>query len=317
MRVLLALAALFLLTTFVPPGRARPEPVPAVTFVRFEPVPLDRADPSRAQVGALRFLGGWNIESNDLRVGGISAMHVEGGEVLALSDAGTIVRFPIPGRSGSARAAVTKLVEGPGRSSSKSDRDTESLAVMGGFAWVGFEQLNAVWRYNRGTWTTNGGAAPKAMAKWESNSGAEAMVRLSDGRFLVFSEGEDGERESPLLMFEGDPAVPGTKVAALRYRPPAGYRVTDAALLPDGRLLILNRRWRLLEGGSAKLVVAALGQKVLEGRVIADFRNPLTVDNMEALSVTHEGAETIVWIASDDNFNPLQRTLLLKFALNQ
>ena len=42
---------------------------------------------------------------------------------------------------------------------------------------------------------------------------------------------------------------------------------------------------------------------------------PLTVDNMEALSVTVENGRTIVWIASDDNFFPLQRTLLLKFAL--
>ena len=42
----------------------------------------------------------------------------------------------------------------------------------------------------------------------------------------------------------------------------------------------------------------------------------LPVDNMEALSVTREGDRTIVWIASDDNFNPLlQRTLLMKFAL--
>jgi hypothetical protein len=38
---------------------------------------------------------------------------------------------------------------------------------------------------------------------------------------------------------------------------------------------------------------------------------------MEALSVTRELGRTIVWIASDDNFSPLQRTLLLKFALDQ
>jgi hypothetical protein len=36
---------------------------------------------------------------------------------------------------------------------------------------------------------------------------------------------------------------------------------------------------------------------------------------MEALSVDSENGRTILWIASDDNFNPLQRTLLLKFAL--
>jgi hypothetical protein len=36
---------------------------------------------------------------------------------------------------------------------------------------------------------------------------------------------------------------------------------------------------------------------------------------MEALSVTVENGRTIVWMASDDNFGPLQKTLLLKFAL--
>ena len=53
----------------------------------------------------------------------------------------------------------------------------------------------------------------------------------------------------------------------------------------------------------------------MRGRQIADFHRPINVDNMEALSVTREQGRTIVWIASDDNYNPLQRTLLMKFAL--
>jgi hypothetical protein len=157
------------------------------------------------------------------------------------------------------------------------------------------------------------------MRKWRSNRGSEAMLRLPDGRFLVFCEGGGGE--SPVLLFEGDPAVPGTKAELLRYRPPQGYRITDAALLPGGRLLFLNRRVALLEGiFSARLTVTKLPRlepgTVIEGEEVATLRKPLTVDNMEALSVTREGGRTIVWIASDDNFNPLlQRTLLLKFEL--
>jgi hypothetical protein len=38
---------------------------------------------------------------------------------------------------------------------------------------------------------------------------------------------------------------------------------------------------------------------------------------MEALSVTQENKRTIIWLASDDNFIPLQRTLLLKFELRE
>jgi hypothetical protein len=36
---------------------------------------------------------------------------------------------------------------------------------------------------------------------------------------------------------------------------------------------------------------------------------------MEALSVTRDGGRTILWMASDDNYNSVQRTLLLSFFL--
>ena len=88
-----------------------------------------------------------------------------------------------------------------------------------------------------------------------------------------------------------------------------------------GRLLLLNRRFSIFEGLTAKLVVADPGGAkaggVLTGAEIAHFEAPLTVDNMEALSVTREGGRTFIWIASDDNFSAIQRTLLLKFALTE
>jgi hypothetical protein len=223
----------------------------------------------------------------------------------------------VPGAQGV--RTIAPLFEGPGSIDVKGDRDSESMIVHGGRAWIGFERSNAVWRYRLGDWRSQAHAAPPEMRKWRSNRGSEAMLRLPDGRFLVFSEGGGGE--SPVLLFEGDPAVPGTKAAMLRYRPPQGYRITDAALLPGGRLLFLNRRVALLEGiFSARLTMTKLPRLepggLLEGEEVATLRKPLTVDNMEALSVTREGGRTIVWIASDDNFNPLlQRTLLLKFAL--
>jgi hypothetical protein len=39
-------------------------------------------------------------------------------------------------------------------------------------------------------------------------------------------------------------------------------------------------------------------------------------DNFEALAITREGADTIVWIASDDNGEFWEQSLLLKFRLN-
>lgn len=48
---------------------------------------------------------------------------------------------------------------------------------------------------------------------------------------------------------------------------------------------------------------------------VARLRPPLNVDNMEALAIRKEGERRYLYIASDNNFNALQRTLLLKFEL--
>ena len=319
MRLLLALLTAPFLTTFAPVSLFREPVPPATATLSFTAEPLQQSDPARRRVGTLVYLGGWSLRSNDGRFGGISAMHVEHGAVLALSDAGALFRFPLPGRRG-AGLAILPLPEAPGSPDVKGDRDTESMAVHGNRAWIAFEGRNQIWRYRTSDWTRDASAAPAGMRKWSSNAGAEAMLRLPDGRFLVFSEGgsrDDGSSDA--LLFNGDPAVVGTPVQPLRYVAPKGYRITDAAVLPDGRLLFLNRRVGLAQGVSAKLTVTnAAGVTpgaAIWGQEIAHLQAPLTVDNMEALSVTRENGRTILWIASDDNFIPLQRTLLLKFAL--
>jgi hypothetical protein len=316
MRVLAAFLILLLLGTFAPPALYRSKPPPAHPVIVFDGVPLDSRHPDRKRVGTLTWLGGWVLESNDPRFGGISALHVSGNRVTALSDAGTLMRFSLPGAAADTR--IEPLSAGPGSADVKGDRDSESMTVHGGRAWVGFERSQAIWRYDLTGWRPESSARPPAMRRWRSNRGVEALVRLPGGRFLAFSEG-GGFAESPAVLFHGDPAREGTRAETLRYRPPAGYRITDAALLPDGRLLLLHRRVRLTEGVAAKLTIARLPRMapgaLITGEEMAVLRTPVSVDNMEGLSVTSEGGRTIVWIASDDNFNPLQRTLLLKFAL--
>jgi hypothetical protein len=290
---------------------------PAEVTLLAEPVALDEDRPDERRAGRLIFLGGWHLRSRDVRFGGISSMHVEKGEVLAVSDGGALFRFPVPAAAGTLPLHIERIGRGPGSGRSKSDRDVESMVVDGEHGWLGYEGRNAIWRYRRRDWAFEAAAAPPAMRQWPGQRGPEAMVRLPDGGFLAFAEGEvAADGTTPVLLFEGDPALAATRSIALRYRAPEGFRATDAALLPDGRLLLLNRRFSLLEGWSAVLAIAELRGGVLEPREIARLASPLTVDNMEALSVTQEGGRTVVWIASDDNFTPvLQQTLLLKFAL--
>jgi hypothetical protein len=316
-RILFLLAAFVLLATFAPLAMQHREPPPPVSQVTYTPVPLFEDAPAVKRLGGLDFLGGWWVRSNDARLGGVSALHVEGGEALAMSDAGWRIRLPLPARPGPEQVRIAMVEEGPGPAGDKVNRDIESLAVSGREAWLAFEQGNSVWRYDSGPFAARSWARPGAMREWSDNAGPEAMVRLSDGRFLLFAEGRGGDSEA--ILFAGDPAVAGTPALRLRYRPPEGYRVTDAALLPDGRLALLNRDVSLFAGFTAKISVAELpalaDRALIVGREIAAFQGPATRDNFEALSVTREAGRTILWIASDDNYNPLQRTLLMKFAL--
>lgn len=320
MRILFAVAVFILLATFAPPGLYTPRPVPAVSVLTFTPVVLNPDDPAQRRLGRLRFIGGWSITSNDPRFGGLSALHVEGRKVLALSDAGTAMAFTLPDADGKSALTDHFLREGPGVSHQRGSRDAEAVALLNDTAWVAFENYNAVWRYSLGDWRAEAGARPKEMRDWGYNAGSEAMIRLPDGRFIIFAEGrrlDDDTTEA--LLFAGDPAGGEAPAIELRYRAPPGYRITDAAMLPDGRLLFLNRRIGWLGRFSAKLTIGVLPRlepgALLTGEEAADFSAPVLADNMEALSVTREEGRTTLWIASDDNFSPMQRTLLLKFAL--
>jgi hypothetical protein len=119
------------------------------------------------------------------------------------------------------------------------------------------------------------------------------------------------------LVFPRDP-VSGAEPRPVTYTPPAGYLPTDAAELPDGRIVILNRAfgWR---GFATKLVLLdGIPQHgVLQGRVIATLAKPLIHDNFEGIAARREGDATILTIVSDDNYSSWQRTLLLEFRLDR
>jgi hypothetical protein len=290
-----------------------------------ERVPLDPGDPAHVKVGALTFLGGLSLSSSDGAFGGFSSMSVNGDRFTLLSDGGNIVRFTLDRQFRVSAPDFADLPAGPGLGWTKSDRDSESMAVdpASGAVWVGFERANEIWRYGPGLTAPAAHIAPPAMAGWAENGGAESLVRLRDGRFLVIAE-TDRRRHSGgarnALMFSGDP-VAGTGTGfRFGYLPPDGFDPSDAVELPDGRVLVLNRRIALPFTWSAKLTLidpkAMKPGAILRGQEIATLGPPLNVDNFEGLAVTKEGDATILWMVSDDNQLILQRTLLMKFRLN-
>lgn len=287
------------------------------------PVRLDASDPARMTVGPLTFLGGVRLTSRDGGFGGFSSLSVAGDRFTLLSDGGNIVRFRMDPCFRITEPWFGDLPAGPGRGWTKRDRDSESMAVgPDGRVWVGFEGANEVWRYAPGLTAPARAARPPAMAGWVENGGAESLVRLRDGRFLVIAETDRraGTAARNALLFDGDPVAQPARGIRFGYVPPAGYDPSDAAELPDGRVLVLNRRldwpftWRV-----ALTVIDPRGVRpgqVVAGRAIARLEPPLTTDNYEGIAIAREHGATIVWLVSDDNQFVLERTLLLKFRLD-
>lgn len=283
------------------------------------PVVLD-PEGGRRQVGALRFVSGWELRSPDPRFGGISAMELTPRGFVAVSDSGTVMWIDGKDR-GPKTLRLLPLPAGPGNSAKKSDRDSEAMARdAAGHIWIAYEGHNSVWRYASNFRRVEASRAPPEMRRWGANMGAEAMVRLPGGRFVILSEGVGRVAgSSDVLLFDRDPTDPGATAARLSYRLPEGFSVTDAALLGDGRLMTLHRSFSVSGGIAASVGIVDLAAlkpgAVVTPHIVATLRPPLTIDNMEALAIERRGGRTRVWIASDDNFNTLQRTLLMQFEL--
>jgi hypothetical protein len=54
----------------------------------------------------------------------------------------------------------------------------------------------------------------------------------------------------------------------------------------------------------------------VQAEELARLASPYAVDNLEGIAATRgPRGETLLWLISDDNFNPLQRNILLLFEL--
>lgn len=292
------------------------------TRVTARAVALDPYDPARRRLGELRYQGGVELTGCDPVFGGYSALSVRGDRFTLLSDDANILRFTM-GRDWRVRdVGLASLPGGPDIGWTKRERDSESMTIdpATGRVWVGFEQYNEIWRYASGLTRAEAGVAPPAMANWRSNGGVEAMARLADGRFVAFSESVPyGESMRAGLLWAGDPVASPASAIRFRYQTAPGFRPVDLTELPDGRLLVLERRFQLPFRWSNRLVVidraALTAGGTVRGREIARLQAPLIHDNFEGVAVVREGAAVMLWLVSDDNRLPMQRTLLLKFQL--
>ena len=210
-------------------------------------------------------------------------------------------------------ASFTPLTDGAGATFDKSGGDGEALAVSDGEVFIGFERDH---RLMRRTADGRVGAAlrHRAFERLGSNKGLEALATLPSGALIAVAERpRDGVH--PAFMISGGQVYEAGLPAI------GPYFITGADLGPDGWLYVLRRHYLPLVGVSIRVHRYALGSDGLPipetAQQLAAYEGISGIDNMEGIALwTDARGRTRLLLISDDNFNVVQRTLLMDFVLD-
>ena len=320
-------AVLLLLVACTAPPDGVAEPAPAEPLhITAQPVMLNVHDAGQNRVGRLIYRGGISLTSGDGRFGGWSDITItpDGARLVAISDRGfwfdAEMVYDEAGRlTHLDRGRIGPLVNLGGWPMRLLTGDAEGLAAApDGSFFISFERRHRVWRYPPAEppFSVLPGVVPvpPGTEDMPDNGGIEAMVWLPGGRLLALAEAfYDG---SDNVGWIGD----GRQWQRLTYVAGPDFKPTGATLLPDGDILVLERRFTRFGVPGARLVKVAV-QDVrpgvrLVGAELARIEPPLSLDNFEGVAARRgPGGETFIYLMSDDNYFFLQRTLLLMFEL--
>jgi hypothetical protein len=312
-------------------GELRPITVNARAITHFQP-----SRPEARRFGDLEFRGGLVLSSPNESFGGWSGliMEADGKGLLCVSDAGSWLKADVA-YAGIRPTAITRARLGSLRAlrdralRDKREQDAEAVTLVDGTLergtlLIGFERLHRIGRFE-----IRGGqmqppseylSIPAEARRMPANQGFEALAVIRAGplRGSLVAFAERFTRGSG--YHTGWIWVGGTP-HRLQLRDIDGFNVTDAAGLPDGGLLVLERYFRWTTGVSMRvrrlLPTEIRSGAQLTGRIVFQGDSIYEIDNMEGMAVHRgTGGETVVTLISDNNFNRLlQRTLFLQFTL--
>ncbi len=289
---------------------------------------LDSEDPGRTGFGRLIYLSGIVMRSDSPDFGGFSGLQVsaDGARILAVSDKGQWLGaelvFKNARLTGLGGVEMSPLLAEDGRPiRGKFAVDSESLTAeqpgnLDGPVYVSFEGDHRVLYYPGGIRGTSIRVPmPPALKRAPSNKGIEAFDRRADGTLIALTEewlDDRGNQRGWLIGKDGPQNI--------RLRREGIFDPTDLEFLPDGNLLVLERRYTLMGGPGMQIrrikADALKPDTVLDGEVLINLAARYGIDNFEGMAVRRNTAgEVIIYLISDNNFNPLQKNLLLMFKL--
>ena len=294
--------------------------------------PLLPSEPDRRTFGDLTFRSGLVLTSNDTGFGGLSGLwrSPDGARLVAVSDNAQWLTATVQGSEGilggladAAMAPILGEIGAPLRHGPA--YDTESLAIADGVAYVAIERVHEVRRFAR--WGSEGVRSrgvplpiPREIAGLSANRGLEAVGVAPPGHplagaLVVVAEGNDDDASStPGWVLTGRDRL------AFEVARSDAFNITDMQFLPSGELLLLERHFSLVRGVACRMRRIAAdairpGAR-LDGRVLFTADRSYAIDNMEGLALHRDPAgEMVLTLMSDDNFSPIQRTVMMEFTL--
>lgn len=291
----------------------------------------------KVNFGALQFRGGVALSGSD-GFGAFSGLAVsaDGAGLLAVSDTGRWFSAEIireNGRISGVSNTVTGLLrnqEGvPLNQGRKWYADAEGLTLSGGTAIVSFERqkgkLRSVDLAGQG-FLAPGMILPEGsvLNQVKGNRGIEAVAIPPQESPFAGSLVAIGER----ILSGGNHSgwiLNGDTSLRFKIRRRGDFDITAADFLPNGDLLLLERRFSLILGSAVRIrriAAADFNPEQLAAGIVLDGVDLMTadlthqIDNMEGMAVRIDPDGTpVILLISDDNMNFFQRTLLLEFAL--
>ena len=320
-----AFAGVLAILLALPAGAAEPLDVAARPIEEFG---LAGPTPDAA---ALTFLGGVQLTSPDRRLGGLSGLDIAAdGSVFIVTDSGRFVRARLlheDGRlTGIADAETGNLY--PETGDSKRENDVEDIAFYpsdpGRGLIVQERQAEALWSFELENGAVTDMEAIPVSAEpglLRSNAGLESVAIAPPASHLAGEIVVIAERP---FRPRGADTIPGWIVGAGSFKivRTDDFDISSARFLPDGDLLLLERRYAPAWGIAMRLrripgEAIEVGAR-LDGEILLEAGMTYQIDNMEGLAVQQdEAGRTILTIVSDNNYSILQRSLILQFALEE
>lgn len=306
-----------------PPAGAQEQPV----TIESSALAFKIDEPKATRLGRLVWRGGIEMRASLRNFGGLSDLHVtpDNRTLTSISDEGAWLvatpRFDSSGmlvglgeaRMGQLRGLDGKPIE------SKPEADAEAFARLPDGSWlVAFERRHRLWHYPSLTATPLPVEGPADIGRQPGNGGIEAMAALADGTVIAISE-EYSRQPGSVAGWIGKPGGGGRyKWQSFGYATIPDYKPTALAVLPDGSFATLERAFDMVRGVRVRVMRFDAAElkpgATVKPEELARLASPYAVDNLEGLAATRGArGETLLWLISDDNFNPLQRNVLMLF----